>query len=107
MVGAAGGDGPAPAICLHIYIALQMAGYKGDAHEKVNHTFMPIARENGISLYEAMLHDSEEDDEIKTALVNIPPETRHMLNSPIYYTGDAEKITLDVVERARRYIALS
>src|SRR5262249_22158260 len=33
-----------------IYIALQMAGYEGDAHELVNHVAMPRAAQAGVSL---------------------------------------------------------
>jgi hypothetical protein len=36
-----------------IYIALQMAGYEGDAHELVNHIAMPHSRQGGVSLLEA------------------------------------------------------
>ena len=37
-----------------IYIAMQMAGYKGDAHHFVNHQLIPFADEKGLGLGEAL-----------------------------------------------------
>ena len=79
-----------------IYIALQMAGFEGDAHELVNHVALPYAKEHGISLLEA----------VKGADIwkNIPAETLQMLSAPGAYTGDATAKACEIARNAEAYL---
>ncbi len=88
-----------------IYIALQMAGYTGDAHELVNHLLMPTAQSQDISLVEALTLHAKDDDEIAEAFERIPCEILETLGKPEEYTGDAKDRALSVVRRAEKYLS--
>ena len=89
-----------------MYIALQMAGYEGDAHELVNHHTLPFVTEKGFSLLEA----------VRTAMVsvgqvdqlplfnNIPPEVIKLLSSPEEYTGVATQKAVQIAAAAEAYL---
>lgn len=71
------------------YIALQMAGYPGDAHELVNRELMPEAFRTGLSLAELLEQKSERDPELGLVYAKIPTRVRDLLDRPEYYTGNA------------------
>ena len=87
-----------------IYIALQMAGYEGDAHELVSHRAMPHARQMSVSLLEAtkwaLLQEAQEG-----VWDQIPSETITMLKKPETYLGAAPAKAGEVVERAEAYLS--
>jgi adenylosuccinate lyase len=86
-----------------IYIALQMAGYEGDAHELVNHIAMPRSSETGVSLLEATqwaLQQQSADQVWR----QIPPETISMLGKPETYTGAAAAKALEIAGSAETYL---
>lgn len=86
-----------------IYIALQMAGFDGDAHELVNHVAMPRAAERGVSLLEATqwaLKQEAADDVWR----KIPAETIAMLGKPESYTGAAAVKAREIAEMAEAYL---
>lgn len=92
-----------------IYIALQMAGYEGDAHKLVNEEAMPYAKENSMALLSAVLTVLQfEYDRMgkvwSEVWGNIPPETRALLQDPSKYTGDAATKALQIVDLADAYL---
>ena len=84
-----------------LYIALQMAGYPGDAHELINHKAVPLAKTAGISLNKALLQLSHLDDELLGALDRVPTELGELLLFPEQYTGQAAKKALSICASAR------
>lgn len=86
-----------------IYIALQMAGYEGDAHELVNHIAMPHSRQGGISLLEATQWALQQQsaDQVWS---KIPPETINMLSKPETYTGAAAAKAREIARSAETYL---
>jgi adenylosuccinate lyase len=89
-----------------MYIALQMAGYEGDAHELVNHHALPFVTEKGFSLLEAvraaMLSVGQVDQ--LPLFNNIPPEVIKLLSSPEEYTGLATQKALQIAAAAEAYL---
>lgn len=86
-----------------IYLALQMAGYKGDAHELVNRKLVPVATATGQQLIAVLEEQSNEDDELRTALEQIPEEIRSLLHHPDQYVGQATQKALEIASIARAY----
>ena len=86
-----------------IYIALQMAGYEGDAHELVNHIAMPRSRQAGVSLLEATQWalKQEQADQVWR---RIPAETISMLGKPETYTGAAAAKAREIAKTAETYL---
>jgi adenylosuccinate lyase len=86
-----------------IYIALQMAGYEGDAHELVNHVAMPRSRQAGVSLLEATQWalKQESADQLWS---RIPAETVRMLGKPEAYTGAAAAKAREIAGSAEIYL---
>jgi adenylosuccinate lyase len=87
-----------------MYIALQMAGYEGDAHEVVNRRAVPIAQREGIPLIAAIEQIAIDDLDVRQALASIPPEIIQLLHSPEQYVGGAKEKTLEVVATAEAYL---
>jgi len=87
-----------------LYIALQMAGYSGDAHEFVNRRLVPIAKKRNILLVEILEELAQDDSELKTVINTIPKEVWKLLHCPESYTGDAEKVALKIVAYAKKEI---
>jgi adenylosuccinate lyase len=86
-----------------IYIALQMAGYDGDAHELVNHGALPRSRSDGCTLLDAvrdMLAEEGKDE----VFDRIPPEVSSLLANASVYTGDASAKARSVARTARLYL---
>lgn len=86
-----------------IYIALQMAGYAGDAHELVNHIALPHSRQERVSLLAATRWALERES-AQQVWSRIPPETIDMLGKPETYTGAAAAKALEVAKRAEAYL---
>ncbi len=87
-----------------LYIALQMAGYGGDAHELVNMKLVSRATETKKSLAEALEEIAEKDTELKTAMNNIPRELWELLHQPEKYIGKAEKKALEIADYAEKIV---
>jgi len=88
-----------------LYIALQMAGYQGDAHELVNRKLVPLAKEKNILLVKALEQSAENDPDLHSVVSTIPEEIWDLLHQPEKYTGDAKEKALETVEYARDRIA--
>ncbi len=86
-----------------LYIALQMAGYEGDAHNFVNHVLTPKAQASGRMLVE-ILEDFPDDDPAKTTYLLIPAEIRELLHHPEQYTGRAKEKALEIAALAREQL---
>ena len=84
-----------------LYIAIQMAGYNGDAHELVNRKLVPLVAERNIPLVEVLSELAKDDDSLKDVVKNIPEEIWDLLHHPEKYTGDAAKKTGEIVRYAR------
>ncbi|HNV12913.1 MAG TPA: lyase family protein [bacterium] len=76
-----------------IYLALQLYGYSGDAHELVNRKLMPKAKEKNISLMEQLKEEMLEDILLAKVYRQIPATTRKMLEDPRQYIGLAKEKT--------------
>lgn len=87
-----------------IYIALQMAGYQGDAHHLVNHTLVPIAKKKGESLMKTLEEVAETQRNVKEALARIPEEVAESLWYPERYTGKAKERALVITNIVEDYI---
>jgi len=74
-----------------IYLALQLYGYAGDAHELVNRKLMKGAKENNISLFEQLRKEAEADEKLMVIFEKIPQEVCLMLSDASKYTGLAEE----------------
>ncbi len=84
-----------------LYIALQMAGYDGDAHELVNHTLMPKAQKNNCSLIDVLTDLAKRDETLAGILSNIDPAICALLDNPKKYIGDAREKSLEIAAHAR------
>ncbi len=74
-----------------IYLALQLYGYAGDAHELVNRRLMKGAKENNISLFDQLKKEADQDEDLLVVLKRIPKEVCLMLSDADRYTGLAEE----------------
>lgn len=88
-----------------IYIALQMAGYDGDAHELVNHVALPHARKHGVSLLDATQWALRQEPSADQVWGRIPPQTIALLAKPETYTGAAAAKAREIARRAEAYLA--
>ncbi len=80
-----------------LYIALQIAGYSGDAHEFVNRKLVPMAKEKNTSLVDVLEELALNDSDLQVVVNAIPEEVWTLLHHPEKYTGDAEKKALEIV----------
>lgn len=87
-----------------LYIALQMAGYKGDAHKLVNDILVPIATREKIHLVSALSRLGNKDEEIENVCDKIPKEVWELLHSPEDYTGRAQEKALEIADYAQNWI---
>ena len=83
-----------------LYIALQMAGFSGDAHDLVNKTLMPIALSQKISLAKALDIYAQEDGEVQEAIKLIPENVWSLFHEPENYIGDAKELALKIANIA-------
>lgn len=91
-----------------IYIALVMAGYKGDAHALVNHTLVPRSQVSGRHLIKELLLLAEEKPELKLRPVveNMPEELIDLLQRPEAFTGKAKEKAFAIAERADSFLKI-
>jgi adenylosuccinate lyase len=87
-----------------LYLALQMHGYSGDAHEVINHRAMPLVSSD-VSLVQAVEKLTEEDAELRKAWENIPPELHELFSHPESYIGRAKEKVSETCARAEKYLA--
>lgn len=87
-----------------LYLTLQLYGYKGDAHELVNHTLVPRVKRSNLSLVNELVNLAQEEDEIADILSKIPKELLDLLSDPQMYTGKAEIKTKEILEQAEIFI---
>jgi adenylosuccinate lyase len=87
-----------------LYIALQMAGYSGDAHKLVNEKLMPIAKEENVPLFIALKSLTRNDNELNEVFNNIPEDIQKLLVKPQNYIGNAREKAMNIVRQARHAI---
>lgn len=87
-----------------LYIALQMAGYDGDAHELVNHTLVPNTGKNSLLDTATALANQPGQESLKKALEAIPKDVQEHLRNPQTYTGKAKAKVNEVVKNAQKYV---
>jgi len=85
-----------------IYIALQMAGYLGDAHELVNRRLVPIAQSTGQQLVEVLQQEAKENPDLARVIKLIPQDVMELFQHPEQYTGYAESRALQITEQAEK-----
>lgn len=99
-----------------VYIALQMAGYMGDAHELVNHGALKRAREmtaqsgTRVPLLAAVQEILDETDPVfakvwKERLESMKASQFEMLTKPEKYLGLSEDKAFEVAKEAEYYVA--
>jgi adenylosuccinate lyase len=86
-----------------LYLALQMYGYTGDAHELINHQAMPLVGPDCTLVY-AIEHLMESDHELHVAWINIPNELHELFRDSSRYVGRAIETTYDICERAEQFL---
>lgn len=74
-----------------LYIALQMAGYSGDAHELVNRHIVPAAIARGHDLVMVIEEHLPTQPILAEAWAKVPAEVKRLLFSPERYIGDAQE----------------
>lgn len=89
-----------------LYIALQMAGFEGDAHELVNHQAMPLAKETGMPLQAATRSVVTQMDGGIEVWNRIPEEVQLLLVEPQKYTGIAASRARRVMMEAEIYLGI-
>lgn len=89
------------------YIALQMAGYEGDAHDLINRMAAPVSRNTGRPLLDVLEGLAKDDPSLTQALGNIPADARELLMRPGQYLGDAQERALATAARLDEYLATS
>lgn len=93
-----------------LYLALQMHGYRGDAHKLINEKAMRLIGTSSVhgsvgTLVQALELLSAEDSDLAEAWDQIPSEMHTLFRNPETYIGDAAAQVDSVCERARLYIA--
>lgn len=83
-----------------LYLALQMAGYKWDAHHFVNKTLVPKATPEK-PLIKVLEELAKEDPELTEVVNRIPAEVRSLLHDPEDYIGLAIEKARAIAEKAR------
>ncbi len=86
-----------------IYLALQMYGYEGDAHEVINHRAIPLVS-NGRTLVEAVEFLTTEDTTLQAAWNNIPLDLHLLFRKPEKYVGLAQEKVLAICKEAETYL---
>lgn len=90
-----------------LYIALQSAGYGGDAHALINDRARAFGRSRDVSLLQRVIYllRSEEPRRFQEIWNNIPPETLKLFERPESYVGDAPVRALAIADMAEAYLA--
>jgi adenylosuccinate lyase len=89
-----------------IYIALQMAGFDGDAHALVNDQATPVAQRETRPLIEVLEDISQNNFELAKAMKQIPDEVRTLFYQPEKYIGLAEEKALQIAELADSFFSV-
>lgn len=93
-----------------LYIALQMAGYEGDAHDLVNKVIAPLARMSHRNLIEELEDFADRDsdfeylDSVRKALDMMPSEVKELLHHPEQYVGCAQEKAQQIADNAREVV---
>jgi adenylosuccinate lyase len=87
-----------------LYLALQMYGYNGDAHEIINHRAMPLVSGDR-SLVQAVEMLTAEDPELRSAWKGIPEPLHQLFRDPRRYVGRAQQKVREACDRAEQYLA--
>ncbi|MGB4076577.1 MAG: lyase family protein, partial [Minisyncoccia bacterium] len=87
------------------YLALQMHGYEGDAHELINHKALPLVGREEPTLFAAVQRLAYNDPHLGSAWERIPHEVRSLLSDPTKYTGRAEEKVEDICATVTAYLA--
>jgi adenylosuccinate lyase len=87
------------------YLALQLYGFTGDAHEVVNRRGMAMVGLHQRTLHDAIEELAEDDDVLLTAWRAIPEEIHEMLSNPAQYTGKATAKTREICSFADWYLS--
>jgi len=87
-----------------LYIALQMAGYEGDAHDLVNHKLIAEAQENKRLLVDVLEELAVEDEDLKRVVDNMPKDILDLLKKPATYIGDASELALSIADMAKNIL---
>src|SRR3989344_2357753 len=86
-----------------MYIALQMAGYQGDAHELINREVVPMSLQRSQPLIQTVLELASINGVLRAAVDNIPHEVIDLLSAPERYTGDAAAQANKIADLAEVY----
>jgi adenylosuccinate lyase len=87
-----------------IYIALQMAGYQGDAHELVSRQAVPLSLKMNQPLIMSLCELAGMDEELCHAFRQIPNEVIDLLRRPDLYIGNATEQAKQIALEAKAYI---
>lgn len=87
-----------------LYLALQMYGYEGDAHEVINHKAMPLVKADR-TLVQAVEMLAGKDPKLQLAWENIPRELHELFQQPENYIGRAKEKVEETCGRADAYLA--
>lgn len=87
-----------------LYLALQMNGYRGDAHKLINEEAMAFVSPV-CNLYMAIEFLMEDNQELAEAWNRIPAEMKALFSNPENYVGRAAEQTDAICARVQDYIA--
>ena len=88
-----------------LYIALQMAGYKGDAHKLINEQAVPRAEAENRMLVDVLRSMSEQDSELAASFDQMPKDLIEQFRFPEKYIGKAVEKTREIVAIANEQVA--
>ncbi len=88
-----------------MYIALQMAGYEGDAHALVNERAMKVVNGQSTTLVDAVGRIAHVDKDVMAAMQRIPDELWSLLQNPRQYIGKAAEKTFEICDVADTYLS--
>ncbi len=86
-----------------LYLALQMYGYAGDAHDLINHRAMPLVNADR-TLVQAVALLAEKDEELQQAWRAMPQELYELFGHPESYIGRAVEKVEETCARADAYL---
>ena len=90
-----------------LYIALQIAGFDGDAHALINDEIAPLARESGRSLLEELVEFAQgaDNEDLLAVVEQVPAEIQELFRSPEKYAGLAREKALEIADSSRALVA--
>ncbi len=87
-----------------IYIALQMAGYNGDAHKLINEQVIGLAKANNRLLIDVVKKLAEDNDELYSVVKQIPQKLIELFYYPEKYIGLASDKAIQIAIMARKFV---